>query len=67
MHSSTLDERDDHVAESIGYVPHHVKVAAYDESTLFTDNAIQRIFEYTRGVARRQRGGSPRQSPRGAP
>jgi general secretion pathway protein A len=41
------------LAETIGYVRHHVKIAGYSGNTLFTDDAIQRIFEYTKGVPRR--------------
>ena len=37
-------------SETIGYVRHHVKIAGYTGSTLFTDDAIQRIFEYTKGT-----------------
>jgi general secretion pathway protein A len=31
----------------------HVKIAGYNGSTLFTDDAIQGIFEYTKGLPRR--------------
>jgi type II secretory pathway predicted ATPase ExeA len=41
------------LAETIGYVRHHVKIAGYTGSTLFTDDAIQRIFEFTKGLPRR--------------
>ena len=47
-HLSPLD-----LAETIGYVRHHVKIAGYNGSTLFTDDAIQRIYENTKGVPRR--------------
>ncbi len=47
-HLSPLD-----LAETIGYVRHQVKIAGYNGSTLFTDDAIQRIFEFTKGVPRR--------------
>jgi type II secretory pathway predicted ATPase ExeA len=40
------------LAETIGYVRHHVKVAGYTGSTLFTDDAIHRIFEHTKGLPR---------------
>jgi type II secretory pathway predicted ATPase ExeA len=39
--------------ETIGYVKHHVQVAGFTAATLFTDNAITRIFEYTKGLPRR--------------
>ena len=39
--------------ETIGYVRHHVQVAGYTAGTLFTDDAITRIFEYTKGLPRR--------------
>ena len=39
--------------ETIGYVKHHVKVAGYTGGTLFTDDALARIFEYTKGLPRR--------------
>ena len=39
--------------ETIGYVRHHVKVAGYNAGQLFTDDAITRIFEYTKGLPRR--------------
>jgi type II secretory pathway predicted ATPase ExeA len=38
---------------SVGYVRHHVKVAGYNAGQLFTDDAVTRIFEYTKGVPRR--------------
>ena len=41
------------LAETIGYVRHHVKVAGFVAPTLFTDDAIARIFEYTKGLPRR--------------
>ena len=34
-------------------VRHHVKVAGYNSGLLFTDDAITRIFEYTKGLPRR--------------
>ncbi len=39
--------------ETIGYVKHHVQVAGFTSTTLFTDDAITRIFEYTKGLPRR--------------
>ena len=39
--------------ETIGYVKHHVQVAGFTAATLFTDDAITRIFEYTKGIPRR--------------
>ncbi len=41
------------LAETIGYVRHQVKCAGYAGATLFSDDALQRIFEYTKGVPRR--------------
>ena len=40
------------LAETIGYVRHQVKIAGYTGSALFSDDAIQRIFEYTKGLPR---------------
>ena len=39
--------------ETIGYIKHQVRIAGYTAGTLFTDDAIQRIFEYTKGIPRR--------------
>ena len=39
--------------ETVGYIKHHVRIAGYTAGTLFTDEAIQRIFEYTKGIPRR--------------
>jgi type II secretory pathway predicted ATPase ExeA len=39
--------------ETLGYVRHHVKIAGYPGPTLFSDDAVQRIFEYTKGIPRR--------------
>jgi type II secretory pathway predicted ATPase ExeA len=39
--------------ETIGYIKHQVRLAGYTAGTLFTDDAIQRIFEYTKGIPRR--------------
>ncbi len=39
--------------ETLGYVKHHVQVAGFTGPTLFTDDAITRIFEYTKGLPRR--------------
>jgi general secretion pathway protein A len=39
--------------ETLGYVKHHVQVAGFTAGTLFTDDAITRIFEYTKGLPRR--------------
>ena len=46
-HLGSLD-----LQETIGYVRHHVKVAGYNAGQLFTDDAITRIFEYTKGLPR---------------
>ena len=47
-HLSPLD-----LQETLGYVKHHVQVAGFTVGTLFTDDAITRIFEYTKGLPRR--------------
>jgi type II secretory pathway predicted ATPase ExeA len=39
--------------ETIGYIKHQVRLAGYTAGPLFTDDAIQRIFEYTKGIPRR--------------
>lgn len=39
--------------ETIGYIKHQVRIAGYAAGSLFADDAIQRIFEYTKGVPRR--------------
>ena len=39
--------------ETLGYIKHQIRVAGYTAGPLFTDDAIQRIFEYTKGVPRR--------------
>jgi len=39
--------------ETIGYIKHQVRIAGYTAGSLFTDDAIQRIFEYTKGIPRR--------------
>jgi len=39
--------------ETIGYVRHHVQVAGFSAGTLFTDDAITRVFDYTKGLPRR--------------
>jgi general secretion pathway protein A len=42
------------LAETIGYVRHHVRAAGYTASPLlFTDDALQRIFDFTKGMPRR--------------
>ena len=41
------------LAETIAYIRHHVRVAGYTAGTLFTDDALGRVFEYTKGVPRR--------------
>ena len=47
-HLAALD-----LQETIGYIKHHVRIAGYTAGPLFTDDAIQRIFEYTKGLPRR--------------
>jgi general secretion pathway protein A len=39
--------------ETIDYIKHHVRIAGYTAGPLFTDNAIQRMFEYTKGLTHR--------------
>lgn len=39
--------------ETLGYIKHQIRVAGYNAGPLFTDDAIQRVFEYTKGVPRR--------------
>ena len=41
------------LAETIAYIRHHIRVAGHTGSTLFTDDAISRVFEYTKGLPRR--------------
>lgn len=41
------------LAETVGYVRHHVLTAGYTTGPLFTDDAVARIYEYTKGVPRR--------------
>jgi len=47
-HLGSLD-----LAETIGYVRHQVRTAGYTAGSLFTDDAIGRVFEYTKGLPRR--------------
>ena len=39
--------------ETLGSIKHLVHVAGFTTSTLFTDDAITRIFDYTKGIPRR--------------
>lgn len=39
--------------ETLGYVRHHVRTAGFTTGPLFTDEAVARIFEYTKGIPRR--------------
>ena len=41
------------LAETIGYVRHHVRAAGYNAGPLFTDEALARIFDFTKGLPRR--------------
>ena len=41
------------LAETLGYVRHHVRAAGYNAGLLFTDDALARIFDFTKGVPRR--------------
>jgi len=45
--------------ETLAYVRHHVRVAGFTASPLFTDDAITHTFEYTKGLPRRIRVSSP--------
>jgi general secretion pathway protein A len=47
-HLAALD-----LQETVGYIKHQVRIAGYTAGPLFTDDAIQRIFEYTKGIPRR--------------
>lgn len=39
--------------ETLGYVKHQLRIAGHTTGSLFTDDALQRIFEYTKGIPRR--------------
>lgn len=39
--------------ETLGYIKHHVRSAGFTAGPLFTDDAITRVFDYTKGVPRR--------------
>lgn len=39
--------------ETVGYIKHHIRVAGYTTAPLFSDDALARIFEYTKGLPRR--------------
>jgi type II secretory pathway predicted ATPase ExeA len=41
------------LAETLGYVRHHVRAAGYSAGPLFTDDALARIFDFTKGLPRR--------------
>lgn len=41
------------LAETVAYVKHQVRVAGYTAGPLFTDDAITRLFDYTKGLPRR--------------
>ena len=41
------------LTQTIAYIRHHARVAGHSAKTLFTDDAMSRIFEYTKGVPRR--------------
>jgi general secretion pathway protein A len=41
------------LAETLAYVKHQVRVAGYTAGPLFTDDAIARLFDYTKGLPRR--------------
>jgi len=37
----------------MGHVHHHVRTAGYNTSSLFTDDVVACIYEYTKGLPRR--------------
>ena len=41
------------LVETVGYVKHHVRIAGHTSDPIFTDEAIARVFDYTKGVPRR--------------
>ncbi|MHB8153936.1 MAG: ExeA family protein [Bacillati bacterium] len=41
------------LAETLGYVRHQVRLAGYTAGPLFTDDAVARLFDYTKGLPRR--------------
>jgi len=41
------------LSETLGYVKHQVRFAGYTAGPLFTDDAVARIFDYTKGLPRR--------------
>lgn len=40
------------LSDSLAYILHHLRIADYKGPTLFTDDALQRIFDYTKGIPR---------------
>lgn len=39
--------------ETLGYIKHHLRVAGATNGTVFTDDALARVFDYTKGIPRR--------------
>ena len=39
--------------ETIGYIKHQLRVAGATNGTLITDDALARVFDYTKGIPRR--------------
>jgi general secretion pathway protein A len=39
--------------ETIGYIKHQLRVAGASQGTLITDDALTRVFDYTKGIPRR--------------
>jgi len=39
--------------ETIGYIKHQLRIAGAPQGTLFTDDALARVFDYTKGIPRR--------------
>ncbi|HSH01552.1 MAG TPA: AAA family ATPase [Anaerolineae bacterium] len=40
------------LTQTIAYIRHHLTTAGYQGQTLFTDDALTRIFDYTKGIPR---------------
>jgi len=40
------------LSSSLAYIQHHLHIADYKAQPLFTDEALQRIFDYTKGIPR---------------
>ena len=40
------------LSQTIAYIRHHIQLADYKSGTLFPDDALARIYDYTKGVPR---------------